>query len=223
MESETLQSFGERAVLAGEHTCEPPPRDGAPRWPLSIVMMPPPDAAETVSALTRTAMELAGSHHLRSGDAGYAHITVRALENRRRVASDDPFAIRCAAALDRACSKYPPLSMRLGRVVVTPGGVLATLSPTSLDADRFRGYAIGEELGVDAFREGVVSSRDLWYVSLLHFRGRINRPDELVAWTRHRLAPAVWTFHTASICTYHVTETAMRPNIIHTTSFAHAS
>ena len=59
MDSETLQSFGERAVLAGEHTCEPPPRDGAPRWPLSIVMMPPPDAAETVSALTRTAITCA--------------------------------------------------------------------------------------------------------------------------------------------------------------------
>lgn len=173
MDVTTLQTQGERAVDTSAHTIEPPVHDGAGRWPLSIVLMPPPPAESVLAALTQEAIYLAGTDHLHSGGVGCAHVTVRALENRRPVPPQDPFAVSCASALDRACAHHAPLFMKLERLLITPGGVLALLHPTSPDADEFRTYTLGHELGPNAYREGILSPRDLWYVSLLHFRGPI--------------------------------------------------
>lgn len=79
--------------------------------------------------------------------------------------------------------------MKLERLLITPGGVLALLHPTSPDADEFRTYTLGHELRPNAYREGILSPRDLWYVSLLHFRGPIEHPKDLVTWSHQQLAP----------------------------------
>lgn len=147
MDVTTLQTQGERAVDTSAHTIEPPVHDGAGRWPLSIVLMPPPPAESVLAALTQEAIYLAGTDHLHSGGVGCAHVTVRALENRRPVPPQDPFAVSCASALDRACAHHAPLFMKLERLLITPGGVLALLHPTSPDADEFRTYTLGHELG----------------------------------------------------------------------------
>lgn len=94
---------------------------------------------------------------MHSGAVGCAHVTVRALENRRPVPPQDPFAVSCASALDRACAHHAPLFMKLERLLITPGGVLALLHPTSPDADEFRTYTLGHELGPNAYREGILS------------------------------------------------------------------
>lgn len=93
---------------------------------------------------------------MHSGAVGCAHVTVRALENRRPVPPQDPFAVSCASALDRACAHHAPLFMKLERLLITPGGVLALLHPTSPDADEFRTYTLGHELGPNAYREGIL-------------------------------------------------------------------
>ena len=49
--------------------------------------------------------------------------------------------------------------MKLERLLITPGGVLALLHPTSPDADEFRTYTLGHELGPNAYREGILSPR----------------------------------------------------------------
>ena len=95
----------------------------------------------------------------------------------------------------------------------------APAHPTSPDADEFRTHTLGQELGPDAYREGILSPRDLWYVSLLHFRGPVEHPENLVTWSHQQLAPTVWTFPVATLCTYETTTTAMRPNIYHTATF----
>ena len=112
--------------------------------------------------------------------------------------------------------------MKLERLLITPGGVLALLHPTSPDADEFRTYTLGHELGPNAYREGILSPRDLWYVSLLNFRGPIEHPKDLVAWSHQQLAPTTWTFPDAALCTYETTTTAMRPRIRHTAAFGRA-
>ncbi|WP_333907882.1 hypothetical protein [Cutibacterium equinum] len=109
--------------------------------------------------------------------------------------------------------------MRLEQLVLTPGGVLAVLDPTGGDADQFRTYTLGRELGPDAHREGPISQRDLWYASLLHFRGPILQPHELVTWVRSHPTSTAWTFPKATLCTYRTTTTAMLPNTIHTAAF----
>ena len=215
----TLQTQGEQAVATRTNIIEPSARDGAARWPLSIILLPPPPAENVLAALTQEAVGLAGTDHLHSGATDCAHVTVRALENRRPVPQQDPFATRCASALDRACARHAPLSMKLERVLVAPGGVLALLHPTSPDADEFRTHTLGQELGPDAYREGILSPRDLWYVSLLHFRGPVEHPENLVTWSHQQLAPTVWTFPVATLCTYETTTTAMRPHIHHTATF----
>lgn len=222
MDVTTLQTQGERAVATSAHTIEPPVHDGAGRWPLSIVLMPPPPAESVLAALTQEAIYLAGTDHLHSGAVGCAHVTVRALENRRPVPPQDPFAASCASALDRACAHHAPLFMKLERLLITPGGVLALLHPTSPDADEFRTYTLGHELRPNAYREGILSPRDLWYVSLLHFRGPIEHPKDLVTWSHQQLAPITWAFPDAALCTYEITTTAMRPRIRHTAAFGRA-
>ena len=112
--------------------------------------------------------------------------------------------------------------MKLERLLITPGGVLALLHPTSPDADEFRTYTLGHELGPNAYREGIRSPRDLWYVSLLHFRGPIEHPKDLVTWSHQQLAPITWAFPDAALCTYEITTTAMRPRIRHTAAFGRA-
>ena len=112
--------------------------------------------------------------------------------------------------------------MKLERLLITPGGVLALLHPTSPDADEFRTYTLGHELGPNAYREGILSPRDLWYVSLLHFRGPIARPTDLVSWSRPPLAPLRWAVRDAARSAYETTTTAMRPRIRHTAAFGRA-
>lgn len=50
MDVTTLQTQGKRAVATSAHTIEPPVHDGAGRWPLSIVLMPPPPAESVLAA-----------------------------------------------------------------------------------------------------------------------------------------------------------------------------
>ena len=83
-------------------------------------------------------------------------------------------------------------------------------------------YTLGHELRPNAYREGILSPRDLWYVSLLHFRGPIEHPKDLVAWSLQQLAPITWAFPDAALCTYEITTTAMRPRIRHTAAFGRA-
>jgi len=48
----TLQTQGEQAVATRTNTIEPSARDGAARWPLSII---PPPAENVLAALTQEA------------------------------------------------------------------------------------------------------------------------------------------------------------------------
>lgn len=89
------------------------------------------------------------------------------------------------------------------------------------DADVFRRHTLGAELGDDAHHEGLVCDRDLWYATLVHFRGPVADPEGLIEWAdAWRPDPsATAVFPAASLCTYADTGRAMRPELRHVSPF----
>lgn len=69
------------------------------------------------------------------------------MERRRRIPARDPFPDRCARVLNRAADRQHVLTFDLTGVCLSPGGVLALLTPRGTEPDEFRTTALGAELG----------------------------------------------------------------------------
>ena len=182
---ERLAAEGTAHTLAGSHARESPPVEGAPRWPVSCLLLPKGDLASHLDAVTGEAGRLAGDTHWRTGARGFAHVTVRALEHHRaQVAADDETVARYGAALRRAAARCGPVSLRVAGLILTPATLMACATQVDGSADRLA-VAFAEELGVDGWREGGFR-RDIWYVNLLHLSGDVAHPRPLVDWVAAR-------------------------------------
>jgi hypothetical protein len=180
-----LFAAGSRAVLDGAVRCEKPPVDGGTRWGLSVVLRPDRGAAPVLARLTDEAMALAGAWHWPTGTADSSHFTVRSLERpRESVLDGDPAIARYLRALRAAAARSKPIGFRLSGVTMPDSCVMACAEAVDGAVDDFAA-ALAEELGGDAWHEDGFN-RDIWYATLIHFTGPVDRPAELVEWVRER-------------------------------------
>jgi hypothetical protein len=97
-------------VSAGRHQRDSPPVEGG-RWPVSVVLRPPADTdlIHRLDEITAEAAALAGPDHWQTGQAGSAHLTVRALETyRSEVECTEPVIQRYQSAMHRASAQSGP-------------------------------------------------------------------------------------------------------------------
>lgn len=174
-------------IRAGEHQRDVPPEVGG-RWPVSVVLRPPVDGSlsRRLDALTAEAAAIAGVHW-QTGQAGSAHLTVRALEfYRPDVDSDEPVIKRYRAAMERAASTVGPARIEVTGLTLTAGTVMASAVPLDDQADLFMDR-LKDKLADDAWHELGYGRRDIWYLNLLHFTTGIPSPEALIDWVReHR-------------------------------------
>ncbi|WBQ06205.1 hypothetical protein [Kribbella sp. CA-293567] len=155
------------------------------RWPVSVVLRPPVDGAlsRTLDALTVEAAALAGAGHWQTGQAGSAHLTVRALEYYRpTVDPDEPVVKRYQAAIERAAAITGPARLKVTGLTLTSGTVMASAVALDDQATLLMSR-LADELGDDGWHERDYG-RNLWYVNLLHFTTDIPQPARLVDWIR---------------------------------------
>jgi hypothetical protein len=176
---------GQRALLAKALIQDVLPTEGG-RWGTSVVFTPDEAGAELLGDLTREAARVAGPGQWSTGARGSAHLTVRSVERyRERIPAGDPLITRCTAALRRTADQHPlPVRLQLAGLTLTPSSVMACAYPIGPAADSFSSQ-MRTELGPDAWFEDQCT-RDIWYVSLIHFAGPIPAPGVLVEWVRDR-------------------------------------
>jgi len=172
-------------IASGAHQRDHLPVEGG-RWPVSVVLRPPTDShvAQALDALTAEAATLAGPGHWQTGQAGSAHLTVRALEGHRAsIAPDDAAIRRYEAAIERA--SVGPAGFRVTGLTLTPGTVMACVVPVDPTGDAFMDR-LAVELGPDDWFERPHGRRDIWYFNLVHFTTDIAAPHDLIEWVAER-------------------------------------
>lgn len=170
---------------------------------MSVILRPPVAGplSQTLDRLTAEAAALAGATgdgaaggggggaggHWQTGQAGSAHLTVRALEfYRPSVDPDEPVIKRYLSAMERAATTVGPARIEVTGLTLTPGTVMASAVAVDDQADRFMDQ-LKEELGPDAWHELDYGRRDIWYLNLLHFTTDIPSPEPLISWVEaHR-------------------------------------
>lgn len=174
-------------ISSGDHQRDTPPVEGG-RWPVSVVLRPPAGSAlsHRLDQLTAESAAIAGPGHWQTGQAGSAHLTVRALETYREyVDPAEPVIQRYQSAMERAAAIAGPARIRVIGLTLTAGTVMAAAVALDDQADLFLDQ-LATELGPDAWREHP-HRRDIWYLNLLHFTTDIPAPEDLIAWVKaHR-------------------------------------
>ncbi|MBF8186803.1 hypothetical protein ITP53_13835 [Nonomuraea sp. K274] len=174
-----FRAKGRTAILAGRTSHDIPMVEGATRWGAAAVLRP---TGEIVDRLTELAATIeAPGHWVHGGPA--LHVTLRSLEPYRdRIPEADPLRRAYAEALKEAAADLPPARLRLAGVSPHQGGVLVCGHPEddtlSIMWKRFA-HAL-ESRGIRDLEYG--RTRDLWYVSLVHFTGPLTNPHELADW-----------------------------------------
>jgi hypothetical protein len=169
-------------IATGTHQRDTPPVEGG-RWPVSVVLRPPANStlSHTLDHLTTEAASLAGPGHWQTGQAGSAHLTVRALEYYRPVVDpDEPVIKRYQAAMERAATTARPARIEVTGLTLTPGTVMASAVALDDQAPLLMSQ-LAEELGDDGWHERDYG-RDIWYFNLLHFTTDIPHPTQLIDW-----------------------------------------
>lgn len=220
----SIHSAGRDAVLSGNHAVERSPEITG-RWGTSIVLLPSAGLADALTDLTATAAAVIGGEHWRSGSAGRAHITARALEPHGPVPPDR--LDRYAAALERVATTAKPPTLRFTGLCVSPGTVMACALPADDGADNLREH-LELELDDDGWFERKVfgEGRDpIWYVSILHFAGPVLDADRLIQWVDANRSREIGhqTFEEMSLCEWEFDGVAMAPKVLTTTGFGVAS
>lgn len=178
---ETIHERGRAAVLAGAEKLDVAPYPGLPRWGLSLVVRPDPDAERRLAALTAQAAEHAGPGQWPTGDRGSAHLTVCYLEpEHREVDADDAAVTRAAGALRPLATGTAPLAWNLVGVGLADRGVLALAAPVDEHPDAFR-TAVLDALG-DLGRAEARYRRTVWWSTLVHFAAPVADRAALVRW-----------------------------------------
>lgn len=175
-----LFANGGRHVLAGTHHRDGPLVDGG-RWGISILLRPDAATAATLEQVAVAARSLAGSGHWLTGSATTSHVTVLPLEPYRHAVPDgDPHVARYGDGLRTAAACSRPVRLRFRGLTMTPHGVMACAYPVDDAAD-----ALAENL-TSSIGRNRFSDRDIWYATVLHFAGPIDRPQALVDWVAAR-------------------------------------
>ena len=181
-----LCEHGYEAMRTGSHGQDAPPVDGG-RWGLSVIARLDQAAGGRLDHWARRVGAFAGGKHWRTGAAGSAHVTVRAIQpHRAGLGARDPFVTRCAAATVRAATGAGPVVFEVRGLAVSSACVMACLYPVDDLAGRLAG-AVRREFGPDDgwLEESYTST--IWYSSLLHFTTGIDDAVGLVRWVRaHR-------------------------------------
>jgi hypothetical protein len=172
-------------ISSGNHQRDTPPVEGG-RWPISVVLRPPGGSAlsHRLDEVTREAAAIAGPGHWQTGQAGSAHLTVRALETyRAAVDPGEPVVQRYQSAMERAATG--PARFEVTGLTLTAGTVMACAVTLDDQADLFLDQ-LASELGPDAWYEHP-GRRDIWYLNLIHFTTDIPSPEDLITWVKaHR-------------------------------------
>jgi len=187
-----LFAEGRGALLGGTHQVQSAPEDGDPRWGVSAILRPDPDAARAVERAALEAAAIAGPGHWLPGAVATSHLTVRGrLEPYRAVIpAGDPLVARYAAALGKAAgSGPPPIRFTLTGLTLTPISVMACATPAGPAADDLAN-AFAARLA-DAGLPDVGRDADIWYVNLVYFTGPVRNPGALVDWVAARRATPI--------------------------------
>jgi hypothetical protein len=201
-------------VSAGRHQRDSPPVEGG-RWPVSVVLRPPADTdlIHPLDEITAEAAALAGPDHWQTGQAGSAHLTVRALETyRSAVECTEPVIQRYQSAMHRAAAQSGPAQIEVTGLTLTAGSVMACAVALDEQADLFLDR-LAFELGPDAWFEQPHGRRDIWYLNLLHFTTDIPDPQPLIDWVeKHRSTPlGQVTIDIAELVRFHHAPSPPRP------------
>jgi hypothetical protein len=181
-----LFAEGRAALLGGTHQVQSAPADGDPRWGISAILRPDPDAAETIERVALAAAAMVGPDHWLPGTAARSHLTVRAgLEPHRAVIpGGDPLVASYTAALAKAASSLRPIRFTISGLTLTPVSVMACAVPVDPAAD-----ALAEafaDLLASAGMPGIGRPADIWYVNLVYFTGPVRDAAALVDWVAAR-------------------------------------
>lgn len=202
---------------------------------MSVVLRPPTDGAlsHTLDELAAEAAALAGSRdnatepggHWQTGQAGSAHLTVRALEYYRpSVDRDEPVIKRYQSAMERAAAAAGPARIEITGLTLTPGTVMACAVDLDHQATSYM-TRLAEELGPDGWHERGYG-RNLCYINLLHFTTDIPAPTQLIDWVRsHRTTTfGQVTIDTVELVRFHHSPDGprpyMRPEVLAFTPFS---
>jgi hypothetical protein len=211
---EAIAARGRAAVSSGHHSVERPPNETG-RWGTSVVLFPRGEVADELDRLTDEVSDLVGPNHWRSGAAGLAHFTVRALQYYEQSGSERASIAPYVAALERAAAGIGPVTLVVRGVIASPSSVMAVATSPDGTADELR-RRFAQEIGPDGWLEDrhFEGGRDpIWYVSLVHFASAIDDPDALLRWLDDRSDVPVGTavLDEVSVCNWIFDGSGMRP------------
>ena len=182
---EELDARGRAAVRSGTHRVEAPAVDAGPRWGLSIILRPDPEAATRLAELANTAIDAAGRHHWCTGQAASSHITIRGLEpHRTDIPADDRAVAQYTRAIELAAPQARPITFTMGGLILTPISIMVRAQPRAPHAGLLSAelaHALGEAGWYEA-----VFTRTIWYLNLVHFAGPFVDPVSLIDWVAER-------------------------------------
>jgi hypothetical protein len=175
-----LFARGREAVLAGTHHRDGPLVEGG-RWGISVVLRPDAASAAVLAEVAVAARAVAGACHWLTGSPATSHVTVLPLEPyRHHVPGDEPRVSRYAAGVAAAAARSRPVRLRWRGLTLSPVGILACAYPVDDAADTLA-TNLKDHIGRNR-----LSERDIWYATLLHFAGPVDRPQELIDWVAAR-------------------------------------
>jgi hypothetical protein len=186
-----LFAEGRAALLDGTYQVQSAPVDGDPRWGVSVILRPDPDAAAAIERVALEAAAVVGPDHWLPGAVATSHLTVRAhLEPHRAVIpAGDLLAARYAAALGKAAGEPPPIRFALTGLTLTPVSVMACATPAGPAADELAD-AFADQLRAVGLPD-IGRLADIWYVNLVYFTGRVRDATALVDWVAARHTTAI--------------------------------
>jgi hypothetical protein len=197
----TTFDAGKADMLAGRFEFDGPFEEGG-RWGLSAILRP----TVSLERMSGELAELVGPGQWVHGPLAL-HFTVRTLEPYE----NEPDPRRAAGyveALRKAAAGLPPVRIRLMGVNPHSRGV-AVYGEAVDDTAKTLRARLSEELSA---RDAVVwddSSRDTWYMNLMHFTRPPKDPEALVAWCAAQRALGVCETADPEIVRWRLTDTGI--------------
>ncbi|MEV4159827.1 2'-5' RNA ligase family protein [Nonomuraea dietziae] len=170
---------GRSALLDGQATYDRPPVEGARRWGAAAVLRPSGAVLDRLAKLAGELRPVVGPGHWVHGP-DVLHVTLRSLEPYREDVTERRVY---GAALEEAMRGLPPVRVELRGVAGHHGGVLVWATPadeTLATLQKRFAHALGEKGAFESW------TRDIWYVSLVHFAAPVVRPEGIVGWCEER-------------------------------------
>ncbi|MGH8793678.1 MAG: hypothetical protein ACRDXX_13675 [Stackebrandtia sp.] len=216
----SVESFfdrGQAELRAGEIHVDGPPGAGGPRFGISAVLRPEGEIVDRLTELGRQAAAIAGGGHW-VHDGRMLHTTLRCLEaHSARDLDGDARLARYAAALDEAAAATPAIELELRGLAAHKGGVMAMGHDSSEAFPRLRKIYVDalDARGVEHYERSF--TRDLWYLSLLHFGAPVPDPAALADWAASRRDQRIGSvvYRSVQICGWRLVDGSMIARILH--------